>query len=195
MNGKYLQTFFCFAISLTQIAGAYVGVGVALPWCIVHIVRSNWADSWNEQRALYTEALVVMGCLYYGHAAVREHLLRMESEHKNILVSTLVVDFALVLGVTKFGLQGMLLGPLMVAIGGVVWDRLLKGRQSMAGTGPGTAADAELEATSSPTSSPKRKKAKLRAAPQPTEPEPQPETQQPSLKRRGVAGARQGSVM
>ena len=186
MNGKYLQTFFCFAISLTQIAGAYVGVGVALPWCIVHIVRSNWADSSNEQRALYTEALLVMGCLYYGHAAVREHLLRMESEHKNILVSTLVVDFALVLGVTKFGLQGMLLGPLMVAIGGVVWDRLLKGRQSMAGTGHGGAADAELEANSS--SSPKRKKAKLRAATQPAQPEPQPEPTQPSLKRR-VAGS------
>jgi hypothetical protein len=35
-------------------------------------------------------------------------------------------------GVTKFGMQGMLIGPLIVAVAGVVWDGLVNG----AGSGP-----------------------------------------------------------
>ena len=36
-----------------------------------------------------------------------------------------VLDLALILGVTKFGLQGMLRGPLLVAVLGVVWSELV----------------------------------------------------------------------
>jgi predicted PurR-regulated permease PerM len=69
-----------------------------------------------------------MGTLYLGTMAIRARLVKNETGE--IPIAAWVLDFALVLGVGQFGLQGMLLGPLTVAVAAVVWDGLVRAQNS-----------------------------------------------------------------
>ena len=75
---------------------------------------------------LIVELLGLMVVLFYGGTTIRSSTIQREHKLGHISANPWVLDFALVLGVTKFGLQGMLLGPFLVAIGATVWDALVE---------------------------------------------------------------------
>ena len=120
VGGKYLQTFLCFFLSLTQVLGPYVSIMVSLPWCIGHMLLttevqsttiptagasvltqlSNWTlTSWQQQ---CIESVLILCCLYYGTLAIRARLLKDVLEGE-LPIMAWILDLALILGVTKFG--------------------------------------------------------------------------------------------
>ena len=157
-EGKYLLAFLTLLLSLTQICQGYVCAIVAFPWAIGRIWLANYHSETGLDPAvvaqvgvlatqtyqhrielknsamffrLIVELIGLMMVLFYGGATIRYSMIKRSKQR----VSAWVLDFALVLGVTKFGLQGMLLGPFLVAIGATVWDALVEAQLADQTTG------------------------------------------------------------
>eukprot|EP01043_Picozoa_sp_COSAG02_P057918 COSAG02_NODE_7117_length_3176_cov_21.672977_1_plen_721_part_00 len=131
VNGKTMQTLLCFLLSLTQVFGSWVSVMVALPlWPMLQFEQIQRRAGW----VTCLELLVVLFALFIGTTKIRDRLVTRETE--DLPIVAWLVDFALVIGVTKFGMQGMLCGPMIVAVAGVVWQALV---QSQEGRGASSA--------------------------------------------------------
>lgn len=98
------MVFFCFAVSLTQVLGAYVGIVVALPWSLVQLVlASEWTDQNWMKVYMRLEVVAVLVLMFTLHEVVRVQLLHMEEG--KVLIPVWVLDLALMIAVSKFGMQ------------------------------------------------------------------------------------------
>ena len=103
VNGKILQTLLCFLLSLTQVCGPYVSVMVALPlWPMLQFEQIQRRPGW----VTCLELLVMLVALFVGTTKIRGRLVTRETE--DLPIVAWLLDFALLIGVAKFGLQGML---------------------------------------------------------------------------------------
>ena len=130
---KYLQTCICFILSLTQVIGLWVNILTVLPWALGQLLiaseisRAGDVDGANKSIFMggtAMQALLIIVVHYFGGTYIRERL--VTSETKTLPIAAWVFDFSLMLGVAKFGLQGMLLGPLIVAVAAEVWHKLVQ---------------------------------------------------------------------